>query len=84
MVNFHQLSMFFVPGIKQIEVLWVALVGYFIFGVVGAMWHESRILNRALQKVEQIHQHLAKQRWLQKDENVEGMPTKAEHLVATC
>ena len=25
-------------------------MGYFIFGVVGAMWHESRILHRALLK----------------------------------
>lgn len=32
------------------EVIWVALMGYFIFGVVGAMWHESRILHRALLK----------------------------------
>ena len=33
-----------------LAVLWVALVGYFIFGVVGAWWHESLILNRALDK----------------------------------
>lgn len=26
-------------------------MGYFIFGVVGAMWHESRMLNLALKKV---------------------------------
>eukprot|EP00490_Sorites_sp_Unknown_P004204 CAMPEP_0114694174 /NCGR_PEP_ID=MMETSP0191-20121206/69875_1 /TAXON_ID=126664 /ORGANISM="Sorites sp." /LENGTH=113 /DNA_ID=CAMNT_0001988715 /DNA_START=22 /DNA_END=363 /DNA_ORIENTATION=+ len=45
-----------------LAVLWVAFVGYFLFGVVGAMWHESRILNRALYKVEQIQHHLAKQR----------------------
>ena len=25
-------------------------MSYFIFGVIGAMWHESRILNRALLK----------------------------------
>ena len=33
------------------EVIWVAFMSYFIFGVIGAMWHESRILNRALLKV---------------------------------
>ena len=32
------------------EVIWVAFMSYFIFGVIGAMWHESRILNRALLK----------------------------------
>lgn len=28
----------------------MAFMSYFIFGVIGAMWHESRILNRALLK----------------------------------
>lgn len=64
-----------------LAVIWVALMGYFIFGVVGAMWHESRILHRALLKVEQIHHHLAKQR-LTQNEDMEGMPTKATIRVA--
>ena len=37
------------------QVIWVALMGYFIFGVVGAMWHESRILQRALLKASSDH-----------------------------
>ncbi|OLQ13079.1 hypothetical protein AK812_SmicGene2972 [Symbiodinium microadriaticum] len=33
------------------QVLWIALVAYFLFGVIGAMWHENKILHKALLKV---------------------------------
>eukprot|EP00913_Durusdinium_trenchii_P022978 g21575.t1 len=51
-----------------LAVLWVAFLGYFIFGVVGAMWHESRMLNLALKKVEMIQNHLAKHRLISQSE----------------
>ncbi|CAJ1406441.1 unnamed protein product, partial [Effrenium voratum] len=66
-----------------LAVLWVALLGYFIFGVVGAMWHQSSILNKALTKVEKIQHHLAKQRLVsQNEEGVAGMPSKTTYHVA--
>jgi len=65
-----------------LAVIWVAFMSYFIFGVIGAMWHESRILNRALLKVEQIQHHLAKQRLLSQNEDMEGMPRKTTMRVA--
>lgn len=65
-----------------LAVLWVAFLGYFIFGVVGAMWHESRMLNLALKKVEMIQNHLAKHRLISQSEDMEGMPTKTTYRVA--
>ncbi|CAE7255317.1 unnamed protein product, partial [Symbiodinium sp. KB8] len=53
-------------------VLWIALVAYFLFGVIGAMWHENKILHKALLKVEKLHDHLAKRKLIMREQDPSG------------
>mmetsp|Transcript_30304 Transcript_30304/g.56792 ORF Transcript_30304/g.56792 Transcript_30304/m.56792 type:complete len:543 (+) Transcript_30304:153-1781(+) len=62
-------------------VLWAALIGYFIFGVIGAIWHENRILQKALLKVEKIHDHLARRRLVMRGQEPETMPSRMAYRV---
>lgn len=50
-------------------VLWIAFVAYFLFGVIGAMWHENKILHKALLKVEKLHDHLAKRKLIMREQH---------------
>jgi len=53
-------------------VLWIAFVAYFLFGVIGAMWHENKILHKALLKVEKLHDHLAKRKLIMREQDPAG------------